>query len=158
MRILIIDDSDYKIKNIQSLLGESSIDCSVRIAKSFQRGVQSLKEFKPDLVLLDMTLPTSERPDGGLEGRMRIFGGREILAEMQFEELKAKVIIVTQFDHFGEPPTSVELRALLQQLKEKFPEHYAGGVYYSNVTSAWREDLGAMIRRIYLETNENTLD
>src|SRR5438045_3994271 len=120
MKILIVDDSEYKIESLQSLLTETLIAPEVKVAKSFQGGIKAMEEFQPELVLLDMTLPTSERADGHLEGRTRLFGGRELLAEMEFSGLTPKVIIVTQFDHFGEPPNSITLEALLNQLKTHF--------------------------------------
>ena len=73
MKVLIIDDSDYKIQALQSLVKDLGIACEVEIALRFKQGwVRSAKQ--PDLLLLDMTLPTSERTDGRLEGRTRIFG------------------------------------------------------------------------------------
>jgi CheY-like chemotaxis protein len=146
MKILIIEDSDYKIQNLQSLLNALGLGSELQVAKSFQTGKRALKEFRPDLLLLDMTLPTSERPDGQLEGRTRIFGGREILAEMEFLQIKSKVIIVTQFDHFGEPPNSLDLKSLFQQLNDRFPDLFLGGVYYSNVDSSWQANLRKLLK------------
>jgi CheY-like chemotaxis protein len=148
MKILIIEDSDYKIQSLQSLLKECGIGSDVQVAKCFQSGKRALREFQPDLLLLDMTLPTSERSDGQLEGRTRIFGGREILAEMEFLNCKAKVVIVTQFDNFGEPPNSVDLKSLFQILKERFPSLFLGGVYYSNVDSSWQGNLRRILKQI----------
>ncbi len=145
MKVLIIEDSDYKIQSIQGLLKGLALDENIRVAKAFQSGKRALKEFRPDLVLLDMTLPTSESPDGRLEGRMRIFGGRELLAEMEFLDITSKVIIVTQFDHFGEPPYAVDLMTLLDQLKFKYPNFFLGGVYYSNIDSKWQSELSSIL-------------
>lgn len=146
MKILIIEDSDYKIQSLQSLLKDLELTSELTVAKSFQSGKRALKEHLPDLVLLDMTLPTSERSDGQLEGRTRIFGGKEILAEMEFLGIKSKVVIVTQFDHFGEPPNSIDLKSLFQQLSEKFPNLFLGGVYYSNVDSSWQNSLRKILK------------
>src|SRR4051812_45722790 len=102
MRILILDDSDYKIKSIHDALIEWKVSQDTQIARSFQKGLLAIKQFLPDLIILDMTLPTSEREDGVLTGRTRVFGGREILHEMELESIDAKVIVVTQFDRFEE--------------------------------------------------------
>lgn len=148
MKVLIIDDSEYKVESLQALLGETSLASEVKVAKSFQSGIRALQEFRPDLVLLDMTLPTSERSDGHLEGRTRLFGGRELLAEMEFASLSPKVIIVTQFDHFGEPPTSITLKELLNQLKNRFPTLVIGGVYYDNLNSGWTDELRPLLQQL----------
>jgi CheY-like chemotaxis protein len=145
MKILIIDDSDYKIQSLQALVNQSGLASRMEVARSFQSGLRAIKDMMPDLVLLDMTLPTSERQDGRLEGRTRIFGVREILAEMELEDIRSRVIVVTQFDHFGEPPNAVNLAVLLEQLKEAYPSLFIGGVYYSNVDSAWQGKLRTIL-------------
>jgi DNA-binding NarL/FixJ family response regulator len=148
MNVLIIDDSDYKIKSLKALLAELDFISDVFVAKSFHSGIRALAEIKPQLVLLDMTLPTSERADGRLEGRTRIYGGREILMEMEEDRIDAKVIVVTQFDHFGEPPNSIDLKTLLTELHDQYPTLFVGGVYYSNVDARWRDNLRETLNRM----------
>ena len=145
MKVLIIDDSEYKIISIEKLLQELLHRPQIAVARSFQTGIKKLGLFAPDLVLLDMTLPTSETKDGHLDGRTRIYGGREILAEMELNEQKASVIVVTQFDRFGEPPLSVDRVTLFKQLEEEFPDTVIGGVYYSNVDSYWKSQIAKLI-------------
>jgi hypothetical protein len=148
MKILIIEDTDYKAKSIQNLLKELALDSDSVIARSFQSGKRALKELKPELILLDMTIQTSERPDGQTDGRNRIYGGREILAEIEFLDLSARVIVITQFDHFGEPPYSVDVQTLFKQLRERFPKLFVGGVYYNNLNSVWMTDLRRLLRSV----------
>jgi len=148
MKILIIEDSDYKIQSLMTFLPTVGVCGEVQIAKSYQTGKKLLKEFCPDLVLLDMTLPTSERFDGQLEGRTRIFGGRDILAEMEFANIVSRVIIVTQFDSFGEPPDTINSKDLFQQLSAKYPQYFIGGVYFSNVDSTWQVQLRQLLKRL----------
>jgi CheY-like chemotaxis protein len=148
MKILIVEDSDYKIQSLQTFLKRLELDSQLMIARSFQGGKRALKEFRPDLLLLDMTLPTSERQDGQLEGRTRNFGGRELLAEMEFLGYQCKVIVITQFDHFGEPPNTITLKELLDQLEAQFPHSYIGGVYYSNVDSTWQSQLKGLLKKL----------
>lgn len=148
MKVLIIDDSDYKIQALQALLKQTGVASEMFLARSFQSGLRAIKETSPDLLLLDMTLPTSERSDGRLEGRTRIYGGREILAEMELDNLRPKVVVVTQFDHFGEPPHSTDLSVLLRQLEELYPNHFLGGVYFSNIDSSWQPKLLGILERL----------
>ena len=145
MKILIIDDSDYKIDSLQSVLRECDMLVDYEVARSFQGGIKKIQSFSPDLILLDMTLPTSERANGELEGRIRLFGGREILSEIDFLELHTKAIIVTQFDRFGEGKNSIDLDTLIQNLITLFKDTVLGGVYYSSIDSTWREKLRLMI-------------
>ena len=147
MKVLIIDDSDYKIDALKSVLESGKFATNIAIARSFHTGVRQLQEFAPDLVLLDMSIPTFEGPQGELGGRTRLFGGRELLAEMEFLELKARVIVVTQFDRFGDGPNTVELNALLADLTDAHPELVLGGIYYSNTDTRWRDKLWGFLGR-----------
>jgi hypothetical protein len=156
MKVLIIDDSDYKIQGLQTLLKECGFVSNVQIARCFQSGVKQLREFGPDLVLLDMSLPTSEGKTGELEGRNRIYGGRELLGEMEFYDIASKVVIVTQFDHFGEPPNEVKLETLLRQLQGTYPQLMLGGVYYSDIDQLWRPQLKAILQSLRDGKDENT--
>lgn len=151
MKILIIEDSDYKVQSLLAYLQKTTIQCDMQIARSYQSGKRLLKEFQPQLVLLDMTLPTSERADGQLEGRTRIFGGRDILAEMEFLNLMCKVIIITQFDSFGEPPDTIDAKSLFLQLNTKYPRHFMGGVYYSNIDSSWQIQLKQFLKKLEIK-------
>jgi DNA-binding NarL/FixJ family response regulator len=148
MKILIIEDSDYKIQSLISFLNSMQLAEEVEVARSYQTAKKLLKEFSPELVLLDMTLPTSEKPDGQLEGRNRIFGGRDILAEIEFLDVECHVIIVTQFDSFGEPPNTINAKDLFQQLSSKYKRYFIGGVYYSNVDSSWQGQLKLLLKTI----------
>ncbi len=141
MKVLIIEDTDYKIEGLSRVVSEALPKARVESARAFHTGIDKLRAFKPDIVLLDMTLPTFETKTGELDGRTRLYGGKEVLAEMEFAGVKSKVIIVTQFDRFGEPPDVIEFPALLKQLSKSFPDLIAGGVYFSNVTTRWRSDL-----------------
>lgn len=148
MKVLIIDDSDYKITSLTESIRSWRSSADIFVARSFQNGLHKLKEWNPDLVLLDMTLPTSESASGHLEGRMRFFGGRELLAEMELEQLSTAVIIVTQFDRFGEHPNSVDRETLFAQLLHRFPDVFRGGIYYSNIDSGWKVKLTQLLKKI----------
>ena len=148
MKALIIDDIEYKIQSLRSVLEKFECIKDIKIAKSFQTGVHAILEYQPDLVLLDMSLPTSERSGGEPEGRNRMYGGREILSEMKSEDIAAKVIIVTQFDNFGHAPNIISLDNLLNQLKRDYPRLFAGGIYYDFADVAWKAKLTTLIKKL----------
>lgn len=145
MNILLVDDSDYKLQEIKTLLDDIPISKEVRVARSFQGCLRVLEEFVPDVVLMDMTLPTSEDPDGGLDGRDRLFGGRDLIAEIDFSGISTKVIIVSQFDQFDEASIAINLQTLTRRLQAEYPKLLIGSIYYSNVDSAWQKQLRTWI-------------
>jgi chemotaxis response regulator CheB len=146
MKVLIVDDSVYKVKDLTKFFNASDPTAEIRVAKSFHSALNAIAGDCFDLVLLDMTLPTSEQSDGEIEGRDRIFGGRELLAEMEFEEVTTKAIIITQFDNFGDGQRSITLDRLMKQLRDRHGNTVIGGVYYSNLDTSWTTNLAQLLR------------
>lgn len=148
MKILVIDDSEYKIEGVRSLLNSIGFNENVVFARSFQSGMRALREFKPDLTILDMTIPTSETSTGELEGRVRIFGGRDFLAEIDYENITTKVIILTQFDRFLGSAKPIDLATLSKQLTAAYPKILDSTIYFSNVNSVWQSELRDAVVRL----------
>ncbi len=138
MRIALIENSVYKIEQISELVSKLCPNASIEVARSFSSGRKLLVSNKFDLWILDMTIPTYERTDGALEGDVRIYGGRELLEEMEYYDVIGRAIIVTQFDKFGTGSDAIEFKPLLKQLTVRFPRTLAGGVFYSGVDSNWK--------------------
>lgn len=69
MRILIVDDSDYALTGLRALL-RSRAGCEVcGEAKSGRQAVSKAIELKPDLVLLDYSMPDID----GLQAAQEIY-------------------------------------------------------------------------------------
>lgn len=147
MKIAIIDDSEYKIKDLVYTLKDFTIFDEPLIARSFQGAIKIISLHKPEIVLLDMSIPTSERAGGILEGRVRVFGGKDIMSEISFMGLSCRVIIVTQFDRFGQPPHVVERNRLFDEIAETYGKMYIGGVYYDSVDKSWEKQLKKLLQQ-----------
>lgn len=79
-RVMIVDDSTYLSKEIKKFIESEGHDV-VAMGKDGNEGVALYKEHKPDLTLLDITMPNKD--------------GRDCLNEiLEFDE-KAKVVIVS---------------------------------------------------------------
>ncbi len=143
MKVLIIDDSDYKVESLTSLVGQVLPLATIKVARAFKSGVSLARQEHPDMILLDMSLPTFEVSSGETGGRTRPFGGREILRELESTGHMTNIIVVTQFDRFGERNQSRE--DLMSELKAEFHDRIVGGVYYGAVDSTWRESLAALL-------------
>jgi hypothetical protein len=71
-----------------------------------------------------MTMPTYDVTPSERGGRTRVFGGREILRAIARRKLPARVIVVTQFESFGEGKQKKTLSELSQELRRDFPDNY----------------------------------
>ncbi|MGD0626570.1 MAG: response regulator [Thermodesulfobacteriota bacterium] len=145
MRILVIEDDENKRSQLVAFLQEAIEASSIQIAKSLQRALRKISKETFDLILLDMTLPTFDiavEEDGG---RPRIYGGREILRQMERNEINTPVIMVTQFDRFGKGADSLTLKQLDSQLQIAHSKNYAGSVFYNPAVESWKPNLRELI-------------
>jgi CheY-like chemotaxis protein len=141
MRVLLVDDDPNKARQIRNFLDEEFADWQVEERRSFQSGLKEALLSVPDFILLDMTMPTydvSGKETGGIERR---YAGTEILRRLQRKGVNIPVIVVTQFERFGEGEELVTLDELRVNLAERFPESFKGAVFYQAANSEWKSEL-----------------
>jgi len=83
MRVLLIDDHTLFRAGLQGLLERLGIDV-VASAGGGQEGIKQVKEFEPDVVLLDMRMPD--------------IGGIEVLKRLREDGAKMPIAILTTVD------------------------------------------------------------
>lgn len=146
MNCLLVEDDENKWSQLESFLKASFLDIHLRQARSLQAGVRELRLTSFDLILLDMTLPNYDpSPDEPGGGTIHSFGGREFLKQMTRFEIRSPVIVVTQFETFGNPPMTTNLQELDESLRRDFGSIYRGAVYYHPAIEGWRQNLSALI-------------
>lgn len=114
---------------------------------SYQTGLKEVERGQADWVVLDMTMPTYDVTPSERGGRTRFFGGREILRAIARRKLPARVIVVTQFESFGEGKQKKTLSELSQELRRDFPDNYVDTVFYHPAQTEWREKLACASRK-----------
>ena len=67
-RILVVDDHDVFRRGLKSLLSESSLGDVCGEAENGEQAIEKVKALKPDLVVLDISMPVMN----GLEAARRI--------------------------------------------------------------------------------------
>jgi len=93
-KIAIIEDN-LSIQNIYKFKLEYS-GYKVKTANNGLEGLDLIKEFEPDLILLDLKMP--------------VMGGVEMLAKLyqEFDEVKFKIFILTNIS-FDEVPAQIKI-------------------------------------------------
>jgi CheY-like chemotaxis protein len=147
MRVLLVEDDENKRSQMIRLLREDLAIDDVQIAASYIGGVDRVLKERFDLVVLDMTLPTYEVNADDEGGRPRAFGGRDILLQMKRRGLATPVIVVTQFDKFGDRGESKTRAELDIELAKAHPIIYRGMVYYNSALEGWKDDLARAIEK-----------
>jgi len=141
MKILIVEDDENKLEKLSQYLTSLPEKHSLIRRKSYKSGWRIIESENLDLVVLDMSLPIFEvsSEEDGFE--FEPFAGRDLLAEMKRKGVRVKVLVVTQFEAFGEGADAMKLPELDVLLRQRFPELYLGCVYYSPSQSRWKEEI-----------------
>jgi CheY-like chemotaxis protein len=148
MRILVAEDDPNKIKQVAKALAELSPTAEVVERRSFQSSLKAALEIKPDLILLDMSMPNYEVSPDEPGGPFRQYAGREILRAIKHWGLRSKVIIVTQYESFDEGGEMMTLEQLKAMLARDFIGTYVGTVFYRPSESSWREELINLVKKV----------
>jgi len=144
MKILLIEDDDEKLRDIVEFLEDLHTFGEIVTAKSLHTGKESALAGDIDVILLDMTMRNFERSPSEEGGRPHAFAGREILRLMRRERAKTPVIVVTQFDRFGDEDDFRTLGDLKAELADRFG-NYVGTVHYRANVDTWRGELQQLL-------------
>lgn len=146
MKILLIEDDENKRSALESFIKSEVPGAKIEEAKSLQAGVRRARTGDYVLIILDMTLPNYDpSPDEPGGGTIHSFGGREFLKQMTRFQITTPVIVVTQFEQFGKPPTVTNLEELDKSLRRDFSRTYRGAVYYHAAIIGWQQALASLI-------------
>jgi hypothetical protein len=88
-----------------------------------------------------MTLPTfdiTKMEDGG---SLMHYAGKDILNQLRRKNIVLKIIIITQYDYFGEGSERLTRNELDFILKNENYKHYLGMVYFSVTQVSWKSEL-----------------
>ena len=149
----LIEDDDLKANRVMGYLEGRREDVQIVHLRSYQSGLKAIEAQVPHLLLLDMTMPTFDQGRRSREGRPRSMGGRDIMRKMTHKGLDCPVIVVTQFESFGEGNDSISYQQLRTACTEEFPALFHGMVQYHATSSAWEQELDVIFERL---DSENT--
>lgn len=150
MKLIIAEDDPNKLKSLVEFVRGIHPEWTIIEKRSYRSGLKAIIEESPNLVILDMSMPTFDVSLSEKGGRTRAYAGREILAELRRRKLLAKVVIVTQFESFGEGAATMTLTQLREQLAAKFATNYIDTVYYQASESNWKKSLASLLDRLSL--------
>jgi len=145
MKILLIEDDLNKSKQIVDFFHEDFPGGEIELRRSYQSGLKEIFFNSYDIILLDMQLPNFDIKSGEDGYRFRKLAGMDILREIQRKRKQYKVIIVTQFETFGENESYIELNDLKKMIKDQYGNLYIDTVFYSANQSIWKKQLKEII-------------
>lgn len=149
MKVLIIEDNYNKLDQIESFLVKTVQNIIIDKGNSYNSGIRKIYDAEYDLIVLDMSLPTFDvtpRDSGGIK---RAVAGREILQRMEHKEIFTPVVIMTQFEKFGEDQMS--LADLNKELENEFKNTWKATIHYDAGKQNWKNELEYWINVINKE-------
>lgn len=156
VRILLVEDEAPKRTHIKRFLASLSSRIVVTEAKSVNTALDALDANRPDLLLLDMSLPTFDvgAHEGG--GRPQGLGGIEILRYMTLASITCPTIVITGYEAFprdaGKP---VELSQIRAEMQEEFPHFLKNVLHYNSTYDAWKIELAKTLTEFGLLPKDN---
>lgn len=141
MKIFIIEDDQLKLGRIHEYLSHAYSDAVIDCFGSYNSGLRACEQGSPDLVILDMALPTFDRKPNKREGRLRPLGGYDLLSKFDLKDLPIKAIVVTQLTDFGDGDERMSFSEITNICQEEFPSHFLGSVYFAQSNTDWQNDL-----------------
>jgi CheY-like chemotaxis protein len=146
MKLLLVEDDPHKASQVSGYLAEAFPAADLTIRRSYTSGLKEIRTTKPDIVLLDMSLPNFDPEIEEDSGRFRSYGGRDVMQQVKRRQLGVKIIIVTGFETFTTGEETVRLSDLTEDLEKEFPGIFVGTVYYNAAEDNWKKQLSDMIR------------
>lgn len=143
--ILIVEDEVPKSTQIELFLRALCVPMNIATVRSVNSALDTLDENVPDLMLLDMSLPTIDVdiPNKESGGRAQGFGGIEVLRYMGFAGLACPTIVVTGYEVFPRESGDIGFSDLRNELKHDFPEIVQGVLHYNSTYETWKTELKA---------------
>lgn len=157
MRVLLVEDDENKWSQVSSYVKHAAPNVDLEIARSLQSGLRSVRTEPPDLILLDMTLPTYDVGPDEPGGQIHPLGGRLFLGQMDRFDIQIPVVIVTQFETFGKDSEQMTLADLDKELRKRYGNIYRGTVYYNAAIEDWKEALRGYIEKNAIDGSTNDL-
>lgn len=144
MKILFIEDHPYKLGQVLNFLNEKYFGTKVVVRNSYNSGLRELilNSSYYDLLLLDISMPNYDISAEENGGDFLPLAGKLILKEMYLREISTKAIVVTMHGSFEDGTKLAELDNIF---KSEFFDNYVGHVYFSAVSSDWKNQLEVLI-------------
>lgn len=142
MKILLVEDEYPKRQNILNFLKGLKLDLEISFANSANSALDSIDSEIPDLMILDMSLPTFDINDHDNGGTPRGFGGEDVLRILLIQEIVCKTIVVTGYESFlKDDGLSLDIDKLKQSLQFEFPEYILDVIHYNSTNDSWKTSL-----------------
>ncbi|GAA0251878.1 hypothetical protein [Methylorubrum aminovorans] len=149
-KILLVEDEEHKINDLSRRISASTLsNAELTVAKSVRDAIRDVMQFKYDIVILDMALPTftKEKKSGETGGLAQASGGIEVIRMMQKIKQAASIIIVTQYPDIFISGQLIKLKKIKDTLRQRYEVDVAGVVLYSYESQEWMSSFDNLLEK-----------
>lgn len=146
-RVLLVEDDDGKRDALVDQISSTIPNAQILECNSLISAIRELKKNDFDIIILDVTLPYRDISPARPPGDMHKLGGEEVLRHMERYQTLTPVIVVSQFDTFGDDLNAKKFSQLITDFSNNFPNQFKAGVYYHASMSDWNDELDRAIRQ-----------
>lgn len=153
MKILIVEDNKNKLLRLKDFIKGMKFLEKIEFteANSFTSGIRKINEKRWDIIILDMSLPTYDITHRENGGDKKPIAGKEIMKRMIHRNILIPVVIVTQFETFGE--NKITLDILNEEFENGFKKVWKGTIFYES--DKWQDDLSQILRKLIRDRENN---
>ena len=141
MRILLVEDENFKKELIESELASFLVAVDMHYARSVQHAVSAIEKILFDLIILDIALPSHALRAGGSQPLSQPSGGVEVLLELSYDKREDKVIILTQHPEIEFDGCSYSLDTIAEVFSNRLCVNIGGIIHFHPSDEIWKSKL-----------------
>lgn len=148
--ILVIEDEAPKRKHVEDFIRthKKGVKFEIIFRQSVSSALDFLDEHCPDLIILDMSLPTYEISETESGGRPQGFGGIEVLRYLKMSSLGCPTVVLTGYEAFMRENGLIELTQISRELKQEFGTFLRDVLYYNSAYSEWKTRMSSALNTL----------
>lgn len=147
MKILIVEDDSYKYSKVQAFLQDLISQSEFIHKDSVYGAVLYLRSEKPDLVILDMSLPSHPLVAGQGSPVSMPAGGIEVIMELKLlGKTDIHIVVLTQYPNVEIEDEYYSISQSQELIRELYGMERIEVIYYDNESADWSVKLrGALL-------------
>lgn len=151
MKILIIEDDDYKLERLREFSKnyfENTIE--IDISESLVEAIESIQEEEYDLIFVDMSIPSHPIKVGQGNPVSLLTGGLKVILTLNSMGRSDPCIIITQYPDIQISGISILTENVKEKVKELLDCEILECIYYKEESTDWETQLRSILKNSYL--------
>lgn len=141
MDVMLVEDDEFKAADITRVIFEAHEAAIIHRSASVNSALKGITSNSPELIILDMSLPTFDLSGPGGGGSPQSQGGIEVLRLSKRLKKNTSFIIITQYPGIEINGVEVPLKSAAKALSTRFSINVTVCIKYDFEGDEWRSEL-----------------